>query len=150
MFAALKNLKQLEVKIASKSQTEWKEMETCPRKGEMKETSIQDQNYVKLAADKHAEPQLLTTARVPGVVSSASGQIAPVRQECKLHPAMQQSAGGHFSRESPGPFTIHRGKKSQNPGISLTCDIEKGAQPLRCGGGVQGQPRPLAVPVLRG
>jgi hypothetical protein len=37
-----------------------------------------NQNYVNLAVDKHRETQLLTTARVPGVVSSASGQIAPV------------------------------------------------------------------------
>lgn len=81
----------------------------------MKETSIQDQNYVKLAVDKHGEPQLLTTARVPGVVSSASGQIAPVRQECKLHPAMQQSAVGHFNRESPGPFTTELEKEITEP-----------------------------------
>lgn len=44
----------------------------------MKETWIQDQNYVKLAVDKHGEAQPLSTARVPGVVSSVSGQIAPV------------------------------------------------------------------------
>lgn len=35
--------------------------------GEMKETLIGDQNYVKLVVDKHRAAQLLTTARVPGV-----------------------------------------------------------------------------------
>jgi hypothetical protein len=79
---------------------------------------------------------------VPGVVSSASGQIAPVWQECKLHPAMQQSCRGPLQQRKSGHSPRNLQEKSQNLWISLTRDIEKGAQPLRSGGGrgIQGQP----------
>lgn len=114
-----------------------------------------NQNYVNLAVDKHRETQLLTTARVPGVVSSASGQIAPVWQECKLHPAMQQSCRGPLQQRKSGHSPRNLQEKSQNLWISLTRDIEKRGPALEKWRG-EGDSRPAwdgvktrAVPVCQ-
>lgn len=48
-------------------------MKTRPRKGEMKETWIQDQNYVKLAVDKHSAAQPLAL-HSPGAWGGKQGK----------------------------------------------------------------------------